>query len=88
MSSSRLRTRILGVVVGAATVKPSLSFTLIRNVRVSVGVGRMSTAAASSTRMSAGAATVDAQQYADFIREKVCTLYVGRVRFVYLPKIF
>lgn len=76
MMCGRLSTRILGVVVGAATVETSMSFTLLRNARVFIGgAARMSSAA--STRMeaaaagSAGASAVDARQYADFIKEKV-----------------
>lgn len=60
MTYNRLRTRILGVVMGAATVD-GLSLS-VRTARIS-----------STTSMAAasGAADVDAQRYTDFIKEKV-----------------
>lgn len=71
MTCSRLRKRIIGVVVGAATVETNMSFTILRNVLMSnTAAGAICTS--SSMRMVASSTdTVDARRYAEFIKEQV-----------------
>lgn len=67
MTCSSLRTRILGVVVGAATVDGMMmSFTTART-----STQRMCSSSARAATSMVAAGSVDARRYAVFIKEKV-----------------